>query len=709
MNVASNLRRRAFPMAVCALVLLVACGGGGGGAPTPPPPPLISSFTAAQAVVPMGSSTTLSWALDASVTSATLDGQTLSVSSGRTTVTPKFRQSYTLVATDGKRSETQVVKVAAQGLDRIAGDLGGSGCLDGTGREARFFHPGFMAAEPSGSLVVADFMYYSIRRVTPTGVVTTIAGNSIEAGYVDGPSASARFGQIAGLTVAPNGTIFVIDFGNNRIRKIGTDGTVSTFANFSEGGSGFFQFSPALDASGNLHVSGYLSGKIHRISPAGEVSQFSAGFIYPGDLVTLSDGTLLVLETFDGTLWSVDATGTRTSISLTFDPTDAQSGYISSIRSLAVDSSGGIYLSTSRLGLLYRDAAGLVHTVTAWDQGHLLGGAFPESIAWMGDRLVLGLWNYGGELAMLAPGGTPGSLAGWSAGGVFMEDGVGANARFAYPRSVALGSLGEIYVADQDASGAFAGVIRKVMPGGIVSTIRKQAGWGYLSGTGDAHLLPLADGRVLFSNGSTITAVTQTADLSTFLTGSTLGGITGLCKDAGENIFFGEGTGMYAQTRVRKLSPTGQLSIVVDVSAGLRSIAGLSIDASGRLLAADPSSQAVWSLTQAGASTKLAGVDLSPGFTDGVYGLGRMREPRAIALHPSGRILICDRGNRAIRTLATDGTLSTLGGAPDRVGVRLGVSQVSFTDPTDMAITPEGDLVITDGFAVLRWTAPFGE
>lgn len=713
MTFTSILHRRAFPMALWALVLLVACGGGGGGTPTPPPPPptppLISSFTAAQAVVPMGSSTTLSWALDASVTSATLDGQALSGSSGRTTVTPKFRQPYTLVATDGKRSETKVVMIAAQGLDRIAGDLGGSGCMDGSGREARFFHPGFLAAEPNGSLVVADFMYYSIRRVTPTGVVTTIAGNSIEAGYVDGPSASARFGQIAGLTVAPNGTIFVVDFGNNKIRKIGTDGTVSTFANFSEGGSGFFQFSPALDASGNLYVSGYLSGKIHRISPAGEVSQFSTGFIYPGDLVTLSDGTLLMLETFEGILYSVDANGTRTSISLTFDPTDAQSGYISSIRSLALDSSGGIYLSTSRLGLLYRDAAGLVHTVTAWNQGHFLGGAFPESIAWMGDRLVLGLWNYGGELATLAPGGTPTSLAGWSAGGVFQEDGVGANARFAHPWSVALGNSGEIYVADLGDSGAFAGVIRKVMPGGIVSTIRQQAGWGYLSALGETHLLPLNDGRVLFSNGSSISAVTQAADLSTFLTGTTTGGITGLCKDAGGNIFFGEGTGMYAQARVRKLSSTGQLSVVADASAGLRSIAGLSVDASSRLLAADPSSHVVWSLSPTGTATRLAGVDQSPGFTDGAFGIARLREPRAVALHPSGRILICDRGNRAIRALAADGTLSTLGGAPDRAGVRLGVSQVSFTDPTDMAITPEGDLVITDGFAVLRWTAPFGE
>jgi sugar lactone lactonase YvrE len=658
----------------------------------------------------MGSSTTLAWTLDGSVTTVTLDGQAQSGTSGSTTVAPRFRQSYTLVATDGKRTETRVVKVAAQGLDLIAGDLGGSGCLDGIGREARFTWPWLMASDPQGNLIVADpHFWYSVRRVTPAGVVTTLAGNPTEAGYLDGPAGSARFGQIAGLTVAPDGNIFVVDFGNQKIRKIALDGTVSTFASFVQGGSGAFQYNPALDASGNLYVSAFFKGEIQRIAPSGVATRFSTGFTYPGNLTVLPNGTLLVIETFDGTLWSVDANGARTLVPLAFDPTDAQSGYILSIQAVAADSSGGIYLSTARLGLLYRDAAGLVHTVTGWKEGRFLGGGFPFGLAWMGDRLALGVSNYGGEIATLLPGGRPASLAGWGAGGVFQEDGLGAAARFAYPRSLTLGSQGEIYVADQDASGAFAGVIRKVMPGGIVSTLRKQVGWGYLSGSGDdTHLLSLADGRVLYSSGNAIGSVTQAGDLASFLTGGT-GGITGLCKDASGNIFFGEGTGMVAQTRVRKLTPTGQLSIVADVSAGVRSIAGLNVDASGKLFAADPTSQVVWSLSPTGASSRLAGVDLSPGFTDGAFGLGQMRDPRAIAPHPSGRILVCDRGNRAVRILASDGSLATLGGSPARSGVRLGSSQVSFTDPTDLAVTPEGDLIITDGCAVLRWTAPFGE
>jgi len=718
MNFMSFLYRHRCSVAFCVLVSMAACGGGGGGTqapPSPPPPPpppvtaLISTFTASQPVIPMGSSATLTWALDKSVTTATLDGKPLGGIAGNVSITPKFRQSYTLVATDGQRTETKVVKVAAQGLDLIAGDLGGKGCLDGIGRDARFSWPWLLASDSQGNLLVADpNFWYSVRKVTPAGMVTTLAGNSIEAGYVDGPSSLARFGQIAGLTVAPDGTIIVVDFGNKKIRKIASDGTVSTFVDFSQGGSGAFQYNPAQDASGNLYVSDHLGGKIQRISPTGIVSQFAGGFTYPGDLTIRPDGSLLVIETFDGTLWSVDAGGTRTSVPLTFDPTDTQSGYISGIYAMTLDSSGGLYLSTLR-GLLYRGADDLVHTVTAWKESHFLGDAFPRGLAWMKDRLALGVSNFGGEIATLAPGGHPAPLAGWGAGGVFLEDGVGATARFASPCSVALGSQGEIYIADQDTTGAFAGVIRKVLPNGAVSTLRKEVGWGYLSGWADAtHLLPIADGRILFSNGNSIAAVTQAGDVSAYLTGAA-GQVTGLCKDVGGNIFFGEGTGRSAEVRVRKLSSTGQLSIVADLSAGLRSIAGLSIDASGRLLAADPLSQAVWSVTQAGGSAWLAGVDRTPGFIDGTFGLGRLREPRAVALHPSGRILICDRGNRAIRTLTSDGVLATLGGSVDRPGIRLGLSGISFSDPTDMVVTPEGDLVITDGFAVVRWTAPFGE
>src|SRR5664279_4097591 len=172
-------------------LFLSACGGGGGGSNqgnnTPPSATLIPVFSSAQSVVPMGSSTTLSWTLDGSVTSATLDGVPIYGPSGpprssTLTVTPKYRQSYTLVASAGSRTETKVVKVAAQGLDVIAGDLGGPGCIDDCGQLARFSKPSYLAPDPQGGLVVADLAWYNVRRVTSAGNVSSIAGSPNVAG-----------------------------------------------------------------------------------------------------------------------------------------------------------------------------------------------------------------------------------------------------------------------------------------------------------------------------------------------------------------------------------------------------------------------------------------------------------------------------------------------------------------------------------------------
>jgi len=709
---ASFLHNRVFPVLLITLWLMVACGGGGGGTQAPPPslPSLISAFTTTQAVVPMGSSTSLSWGLDASVTSATLDGQPLIGSSGIATVTPKFRQSYTLVATDGKRTDTRVVKVAAQGLDLIAGDLGGNGCLDGIGREARFSWPWILASDPQGNLVVADPNFYSVRRVTPAGAVATIAGNPAETGYMDGPAGIARFGQIAGLAVAPDGTIYVVDFGNQKIRKIAVDGIVSTFVSFGQGGSGAFQYNPTLDASGNLYVSGYFSGKIQRITPSGVATEFSTGFTYPGDLTILPDGTLLVIETFGGTLWAVDADGTRTSVTLTFDPTDAQGGYISSIRALAADHSGGIYLSTSRLGLLYRDAAGLVHTVTGWKESKFLGGGFPYGLAWMNDRLALGVTNYGGEIATLLPGGQPASLAGWG-GTLARVNGTTSTARFSNAYSLALGGQGDIYVVDTDSTGHFPAQVRRVGRDGAVSSLGLSVDLGYVSGQ-TPHPLPLGDGSVLFTGNQAIGKVTLTGDISSILGGASSGlgldALSGICADAQGTIYFGENPWLSGNRQIRKLTSTGQLSVLAGNSAGIHSIAGVSFDPAGRILAADPSGQLVWGISLSGSATKLAGVEFNSGFLDGAFGTGRLKWPSAVSLHPSGQLLICDQGNFAIRALSSTGNLSTLGGAPDRQGVRLGSTNISFTNPSDMAVTTDGDLIITDGFAVLCWTAPFG-
>lgn len=119
-------------------------------------------------------------------------------------------------------------------VSTLAGD-GSKGLADGVGSSARFFRPVDVVSNSNGILFVSDFENHRIRQITPSGRVTTFAGS--RPGYNDGSSHAARFRFPAGITMAPNDTLFVSDSENNLIRWIAPDGEVGTYV-----GSGNFGF-----------------------------------------------------------------------------------------------------------------------------------------------------------------------------------------------------------------------------------------------------------------------------------------------------------------------------------------------------------------------------------------------------------------------------------------------------------------------------------
>ena len=120
----------------------------------------------------------------------------------------------------------RIQKITTEGsITTLAG--GGEGFADGTGAQASFHTPSGLAIDANGNLYVADTGNNRIRKVTPEGVVSTIAGDGI-AGYVDGPVAQARFNGPIGIAVDNDGNAYVADTYNNRIRKISVDGQVTT-------------------------------------------------------------------------------------------------------------------------------------------------------------------------------------------------------------------------------------------------------------------------------------------------------------------------------------------------------------------------------------------------------------------------------------------------------------------------------------------------
>jgi DNA-binding beta-propeller fold protein YncE len=163
-------------------------------------------------------------------------------------------------------------KIAPDGsVTTLAGD-GQPGDADGRGAAARFRAPVGLALDQHGNVYVADTYNDRIRRITPEGVVTTLAGG-VRPGNADGPAIDAAFDTPSAIAVGKDGSLFVADTGNNAIRRIGPDGVVSTLAAPLEGERQPLLRRPtglALTHDGYLYIAGG-GGRILQLAPNGEL------------------------------------------------------------------------------------------------------------------------------------------------------------------------------------------------------------------------------------------------------------------------------------------------------------------------------------------------------------------------------------------------------------------------------------------------------
>ncbi len=302
-------------------------------------------------------------------------------------------------------------------VSTLAGSpTGASGSVDGVGAAATFMEPFGLATDSNGFVYVADKGSNRIRKVSPAGVVTTLAGST--SGYVDGVGASAKFSFPLGLVVDAAFNVYVADGGNHRIRKIAATGVVTTYAGsgvngYVEGNGPVAAFSNpgslAIDGIGNLFVVDQTNQRIRIVTPTNPpVTSFMAGsgvagfadgtgagasFRYPSGIGTLN-GDVIVADLSNYRIRKITSGGVVTTLAGTTAPTPFSDGTgaaarFSSPQGLALDAAGNAYVADEGFQRIRKvTPAGVVTTlagsgVAAFNDGPAAVAQFnnPEGVA----------------------------------------------------------------------------------------------------------------------------------------------------------------------------------------------------------------------------------------------------------------------------------------------------------------------------------------
>lgn len=616
---------------------------------------------------------------------------------------------------DQYSSAPQPTSSSQQGLlALLAGSSGGPGNIDGIGAAASFFAPASVALDSAGNVYVADAGNNTIRKITSTGIVTTLAGTAGVGGSTDATGAAARFSQPSGVAVDGTGNVYVADTGNLTIRKITKDGVVTTLAGTAGiGGStdaagAAARFSQpsgvAVDGAGNVYVADSGAYNVRKITPSGVVTTVAGSTA--GLLGVLSD--------------NVDGTGTA--------------ARFSAIHSLAVDGAGNVFVADYNNHTIRKiTPAGVVTTLagTAGIRGSSDGIGAAASFDYPNGITVDGAGNlYVTDLFTLrkiTPAGVVTTLAG-TAGNSGSDDGIDTAASFNAPTGVAADGSGNLYVADMNCT------IRKITPDRTVTTLAGAAAkWGNSDATGDAarfggyfrnlqffNIPPSvaadSSGNVYVTDMSnaTIRKITPAGVVTTLAgngdigkTDSAVGPATftnpkGIAVDRTGNVYVTDNCSLRKITpdgfvttpigRADQLCFGGEISLATDFegniyanNAGSETVSkitpegvitalasttgiggkfshsyGAAVDDAGNVYVT--AGNTILKITKQGSVTTLAGTAGQFGSADGIGAAARFNDPSGVAVDGPGNVYVADRGNNTIRKISPAGAVTTVAG-----------------------------------------------
>lgn len=539
-----------------------------------------------------------------------------------------------------------------------------------------------LATDSAGNVYISDAGDHRVRKVSTTGTIVTLAGNGAAGLRGDkGPSNEAQLNQPYGLAVDPYGQILIADLGNQRIRRIGVDGMITTVAGGGEtkppgeGGEALatrFQAprNVVADPNGNLYVSDFGDNRVYRITPSGGISVAAgtgvAGFTEKGDAlsVNLSSPGGLALDQ-QGALYIADS-GNKAIRKLVAGKITTVLG--GSERSVPLETPTG--LAVDRNGTLYiADGARLYQMTSTGQVTSIATGARDVAV----DKFGNVYFSKGAFVFKLAGTASPLVYAGDGSFGVIKEM---VDAGLAYlqgPMSVALDDMGNLYIAEQ-----LGKRVRRVTSAGTIYT---YAGGGgpQLGDNGPADKATLYYPAALAFDAFTGLRIADS--LGSRVRGVDSSGIIRTVAGDGEYGFKGD-SGPASQARLNKPG-------------------GVAFDRSGNEYIADTYNNRIRKISLDGNITTYAGTGVRGYYGDGGNAkLAQLSTPQGLASDALGNLYVADTGNNVIRKISTTGVITTVAGSGVRgySGDNGSALVAAFNGPTAIAVDSLGAIYVADRF-----------
>ncbi|MEO6182821.1 MAG: hypothetical protein ABIP71_06945 [Verrucomicrobiota bacterium] len=644
---------------------------------------------------------------------------------------------------------------------RFAGPMETPGWHDGSGSAARFSGPHKIAVDQIGNVFVADYVNNTIRKITSSGAVTTVAGLAGITGSADGSGRTARFNNPAAIVVDSGGNLYVADYGNHTIRKITPAGLVTTLAGKagslgSANGTGSaarfnFPIGLTLDGASNLYVADSRNHTVRKISPTGTVTTLvgtagsfgsvdgtgsTARFYYPFGITADESANLFVTDLGNSTIRKITSGGVVTTLAGSAGNTGSTNGTGESARfnqpfDIVINGQGNFLVADTYNHLIRQvTPAGEVTTIAGMSgssgsndgTGDAARFYFPTGVGIDGSGNIYVADYSNNTIRKVAAGGSVTTLAGTS-GGVGSTDGSASVARFNFPAGVAVQGDGNIFVADLANH-----TVRKITAEGVVSTLAGLVGTaGSTNGTGNAALFNNPLGVALDTNGSvfvtdygnhTIRKITSSGVVST-LAGSP--GVTGSADGNGSAARFfspffltvgNDGNLFVTDTwnhTIRKITPGGAVTTVAGTAGSSGSAngtgaaarfsypKGIAADTAGNLFVADNDNHTIRKMTPSGEVTTFAGLAGTSGSLDGTGAATRFNSPFGLTIDPLGNLYVADYGSSTVRKITPGRVVTTLAGIPNTRGNEDGAGNaVLFSGLEALAVDAAGHLYVSD-------------